>query len=192
MHMTMICLIRHGETDWNAQNRIQGRTDIPLNEKGKQQAIQCGKYLALNDWDVIISSPLKRARQTAELINENTNLPITIMDDFIERCFGDGEGLTFSERQERFPDGVIPGYESTETLILRIMSGIEKINKQYPKKKVLLVAHGAVISSILSHLSNGEIGSGKTRLLNACISNLQFMENKWMIQNYNQVDHLEK
>lgn len=72
------------------------------------------------------------------------------------------------------------------------MSGIEKINEQYPKKKVLLVAHGAVISSILSHLSNGEIGSGKTRLLNACISNLQFTENKWMIQNYNQVDHLEK
>ncbi|MGX1428958.1 broad specificity phosphatase PhoE [Cytobacillus horneckiae] len=79
MHMTMICLIRHGETDWNAQNRIQGRTDIPLNGKGKQQAIQCGKYLALNDWDVIISSPLIRARQTAELINENTNLPITII-----------------------------------------------------------------------------------------------------------------
>lgn len=68
--------------------------------------------------------------------------------------------------------------------------GLEQINHYYKGKNILLVAHGAVINAILSKFSNGEIGSGKTRLLNACISNIEFTREKWRIKNYNQVTHL--
>lgn len=70
------------------------------------------------------------------------------------------------------------------------MTGLEKINKKFPNKRILLVAHGAVINAILAEISNGEIGSGKTILMNGCISNIRFKEKTWEIQNYNQVRHL--
>ncbi|WP_307470801.1 histidine phosphatase family protein [Cytobacillus purgationiresistens] len=189
--MSIICLIRHGETDWNAAGRIQGRTDIPLNLKGVEQAKQCGKHLSANAADMIIASPLTRAKQTAEIIQKEVNLPLVFMDDFIERCFGEAEGMTFDDRRSHFPDGNIPDLESIETLTSRVMDGIKKINNNYPGEKLLLVAHGAVINAILSHLSAGEIGSGKTRLMNACFSNIHFKDEKWLVHNFNQVSHLK-
>lgn len=72
------------------------------------------------------------------------------------------------------------------------MNGIQKINKEHSGKKVLLVAHGAVINAILSKFSNGEIGSGKTKLINACFSNIEFSQKRWRIKDYNQVTHLSQ
>ncbi|WP_290369479.1 histidine phosphatase family protein [Pseudoneobacillus rhizosphaerae] len=97
---------------------------------------------------------------------------------------------SFSRVHLDFPDKNYPNQEDLLSLNKRVMAGIDKIYKIYPDKKVLLVAHGAVINSILSTLSDGEIGSGKTRLLNACISNIHFHEEKWEVKGYNQVDHL--
>ena len=74
--ITTICLVRHGQTDWNALGKLQGQTDIPLNELGKIQARQCGEFLSEEDWDVIISSPLKRARETAEIISNYIEVPV--------------------------------------------------------------------------------------------------------------------
>ncbi|WP_371931551.1 histidine phosphatase family protein [Bacillus sp. MMSF_3328] len=86
--MTEICLVRHGQTDWNAEGRIQGRTDIELNEMGVRQAAACRDHLANENWDIIISSPLQRARQTAEIINQNIQKPLVLMEEFIEKSFG--------------------------------------------------------------------------------------------------------
>ncbi|MHC0039495.1 histidine phosphatase family protein [Pseudoneobacillus sp. C159] len=188
--MTTICLIRHGETEWNALRKLQGRTDIPLNSKGIQQAQECRDYLIDSEFDVLISSPLKRARQTADIINEVLNLPILEMDEFQERFYGDAEGMTKEERIAAFPDKNYSNQESLESLNNRVNAGIDNIYQHYPDKKILLVAHGGVINSILSIFSNGEIGSGKTRLMNACISNVHFHEEKWVIKNFNQVNHL--
>lgn len=188
--MTTICLIRHGETDWNAARRIQGRTDIMLNEKGKQQAKQCGNYFSGTDADVMIVSPLKRARQTAEIINEKLQLPIVIMDEFIERCFGEAEGMTYEERKEQFPSHNIPGYESDKILIERIKIGLSTIHYQYPYKKVLLVAHGAVIGTLLNHYSKGEIHQKRDRLLNGCINTITLKKKDWLIKEYNITHHL--
>ncbi|MDS8744534.1 histidine phosphatase family protein, partial [Streptococcus pneumoniae] len=77
--MTTICLIRHGETEWNKIGRIQGTTDVPLNEKGKLQAQACGSHLMNKAWDVIVTSPLKRAKETAAIINETMRLPMVEM-----------------------------------------------------------------------------------------------------------------
>ncbi|WP_186575870.1 histidine phosphatase family protein [Aquibacillus kalidii] len=188
----MICLIRHGQTDWNYLGKLQGKTDIPLNQVGIKQASQCRDYFKGGDWDLIIASPLERAKRTAEIINQGLGIDLVLMEDFKERSFGDAEGLTLEERNEQYPDGNYPGMETRSALTDRVMGGMEKINLTYPNKKILLVAHGAVINAILSVMSDGEIGVGKTQLLNACISNVQYMEEKWKIHNYNQVGHLNQ
>lgn len=190
--MTTICLVRHGETDWNALGKIQGRTDIPLNSTGIQQAEECGEFLKATEWDVMITSPLKRAKQTAEIINQYLHLPLEIMDEFVERYFGDAEGMTLEERMSVYPDRQYPNQEDRQTLEKRVMEGLYKINQKYKNGKVLLVAHGAVIHSILTILSDDEVSIGNTPLLNACISNIHFQQDKWKIKNFNQVSHLSR
>jgi len=187
--MTKICLIRHGETDWNAMGKIQGKTDIPLNENGKRQAQQCRDYLKDSDWDIIVTSPLKRAKQTAFIINEALQLQVVEMAEFMERSFGDAEGKTREERAILYPDQQYPNQESREELVNRIMNGLEKILVQFPDQKVLLVAHGAVIHTLLTVVSEDQLTIEKY-LSNACISNIHFKEKKWVVEDYNLVDHL--
>ena len=100
------------------------------------------------------------------------------MDDFLERSFGDAEGMTLQERLSAYPDKKYPNQEDRLSLSMRVIAGINKINDKYGNSNVLLVAHGAVINSILATLSKGEIGSGKTTLINACISNIHFHKEK--------------
>lgn len=133
--MTAICLIRHGETDWNALGKLQGRTDIPLNETGKKQAKETGAFLTGSDWDVIITSPLRRAKETAEIINQYLGLEIIEMEDFIERNYGDAEGMPFEERTRLYPDKEYPNQESKEALAERLMAGVQKVSERYPDKK---------------------------------------------------------
>ncbi|MCY7915363.1 histidine phosphatase family protein, partial [Bacillus haynesii] len=161
--MTAICLIRHGETDWNALGKLQGRTDIPLNETGKKQAKETGAFLKGSDWDVIITSPLRRAKETAEIINQYLGLEIIEMEDFIERNYGDAEGMPFEERTRLYPDKEYPNQESKEALAERLMAGVQKVSERYPDKKVLIVAHGAAIHALLSKISNGDISLEKTK-----------------------------
>lgn len=192
MKITTICLVRHGETDWNALGKLQGRTDIQLNETGIIQAEECSEFLKSSQWDVIITSPLKRAKQTAEIINKNLIVPLIEMKDFLERDYGDAEGMVLEERISAFPDKSYPNQEDRLTLNNRIMTGIQEINQRYEENKILLIAHGAVINAILAVLSNGKIGSGKTKLINACISNIYFHQDRWRIKDFNQISHLSK
>nr|WP_255723507.1 histidine phosphatase family protein [Sporosarcina sp. ACRSL] len=185
-------MIRHGETDWNALGKLQGRTDIPLNETGMLQAEECREFLNTSHWNVVITSPLKRAKQTAEIINGNRTVPVVEMEEFLERGYGDAEGMTFEERISKFPDKQYPNQEDRASLNQRVMEGIEKINQMYGDHQILLVAHGAVINAILAVLSNGEIGSGKTKLLNACMSNIYFHQGTWRVKDFNQTSHLSK
>lgn len=183
-----ICLVRHGETDWNLQNILQGTSDIPLNETGRIQAKKSGSILINDHWDVIISSPLKRARETAEIINHILSLEIVEMDEFRERNYGKAEGKPLKEYSKMLPN--IPGLESHESVTERVSRGLEIIQKRYPAKNVIIVAHGAVINSILAKVSNGKIGTRKTRLENACISNIHFKNDSWSVIDYNQNSHL--
>lgn len=184
--MTVVCLVRHGETDWNVEGRLQGREDIELNENGKLQARNCGIYLKEENWDIIITSPLKRAKQTAKIINTHV-LPI---QNFIERDYGEASGLTVDEREKLFPKRDYKNQEPRELLTKRVISGLDTIQRKHPNNKVILVAHGAVINAILAHLSNGKIGSGKTKLMTACISRIQYNQKQWRINEFNQVAHL--
>lgn len=189
--MTYICLIRHGETEWNSLGKIQGRTDIPLNDNGIRQAEQCRDYLKSLDWDLIITSPLLRAKETAAIINQAVNLPMIVMEEFMERSFGDAEGKTKEERQLLYPNMEYPNEESKDVLEERLRVGLAYILQTYPQKRILLVAHGAVIHTILRILSNEEITLENTYLTNACLSNIHYRDQKWAIKDYNIVTHLQ-
>lgn len=190
MKITTIYFVRHGETDWNATGRLQGRTDIPLNETGMKQAEQCGEFLKSLHWDVMLTSPLRRAKQTAEIINRVLNLPLYEIDEFIERDFGDAEGMTMKEVIAAFPDRKYPNKEDRISLNARIMEGLRKINEQYGERNVLLITHGAVINTLFDELSNGKFGREKLKLRNASISNIRYDEGQWNINEFNQCSHL--
>ncbi|MBA8918141.1 histidine phosphatase family protein [Bacillus aerius] len=188
--MTAICLVRHGETDWNAAKRIQGRTDIPLNDTGKWQAEQTGLYLKDAHWDVVISSPLSRAKETAHLILQHVHAPLVIMDDFIERDYGDAEGMSFEERQKLFPNKQYPNMEPLSALQDRMLEGIEKVRATYPDQRVLIVAHGAAIHALLTSLADEQMGIQDTRLVNACLNYVEWTDGEWKVNDYNVVSHL--
>ncbi|UOG08642.1 histidine phosphatase family protein [Bacillus altitudinis] len=188
--MTAICLVRHGETDWNAAKRIQGRTDIPLNDTGKWQAEQTGLYLKNAHWDVVISSPLSRAKETAHLILQHVHAPLVIMDDFIERDYGDAEGMSFEERQKLFPNKQYPNMEPLSALQDRMLEGIEKVRATYPDQRVLIVAHGAAIHALLTSLADEHMGIKDTRLENACLNYVEWTDGEWKVNDYNVVSHL--
>lgn len=188
--MTAICLVRHGETDWNAAKRIQGRTDIPLNDTGKWQAEQTGLYLKDAHWDVVISSPLSRAKETAHLILQHVHAPLVIMDDFIERDYGDAEGMSFEERQKLFPNKQYPNMEPLSALQDRMLEGIEKVRATYPDQRVLIVAHGAAIHALLTALADEHLSIKDTRLENACLNYVEWTDGEWKVNDYNVVSHL--
>ena len=190
--ITTICIVRHGETDWNAQERLQGRTDIPLNENGKAQAMKCGEFLAQTSWEAVITSPLKRAKETAEIIATYIGEPVMINEAFIEKCFGEAEGMTAEEREKAYPGKQYPYQESEEDLEARLLSGLQDIQRKYRDKKVILVSHGAVIHKILKMMSNQAIVSPQMKLKNACLSTIRFQGEleTWIIDDYNQAQHL--
>lgn len=145
----MIFFVRHGETDWNVLGQIQGTSDIELNENGVAQAEKVAKELADTNIDLIICSPLKRARKTAEIINKYKNCEIICDDRFTERCFGEFEGKTKYE----FPVGDVWNYEKNckyervermKDFFERIYKALDDVKLKYGNKNVLIVSHGGV------------------------------------------------
>lgn len=157
-----------------------------------KQAEQCGHFLKSIHFDVVLTSPLQRAKQTAEIINRFLNLPFYEIHEFIERDFGDAEGMTMEEVISAFPDRKYPNKEDRFSLNNRIMEGLRKINEQYRDSQVLLVSHGAVINSLFDSLSNGEYGRDKLKLRNASISNIRYDKGRWNIIEFNQCSHLSQ
>lgn len=183
---TLICLIRHGETDWNASGRLQGREDIELNKAGRKQALMVAGYLLKSDWDLIITSPLKRASESARIIASQLSLPEpVIIDQLHERDYGEASGMLPDERRLRYPDGKFPGQEDFEDLRKRAMNTISEIVSKYPGKRIIVVSHGAWINSVLYSVSSAEYGSFKTRLKNACLNLLNFSAETWNVIFYN-------
>jgi uncharacterized phosphatase len=183
---TTICIIRHGETDWNSLGKLQGIEDIELNDLGREQAINTARYFETSSWDIIVSSPLKRAYETAQIIASCISISrIQVVDEIAERSYGSASGLLPEERRRLFPDGLIPDQEDFEHLRQRAMIGLTKIATDFRGKKIIVVSHGGLTNSILYTLSGGEFGSFKTRLKNGCINKISLHNNKWTVEFYN-------
>ena len=154
--MTRISIVRHGQTAWNLSTRIQGSTDIPLNTMGRAQAAEAGVRLREQNWDVSLSSPLSRALETARIIAGELELPSpTIVPELTERHHGEIEGLTFVERQLRFPDGVsVPGLESRQDVLDRVLPALGRVAAAWQDRSVLVVSHGGVIGTLIRHTTD--------------------------------------
>ena len=136
--MTRLLLVRHGETDWNADGRLQGQTDRPLSDFGRQQARRLADELATEDFEAIYSSDLARARETAEIVGARLELPVSFDPDLREKDWGTWERLTAVER-----DRVEFAGESTEAHQERILRALERISERHPGDgNVLVVTHG--------------------------------------------------
>lgn len=148
--MTELFLVRHGETEWNRQRRIQGRTDIPLNATGRAQALNTASLLAAQHWDAIVTSPLMRAHETAEIIANTLKLKLEVMDALTERDYGEAEGLTGAQLDARLPSpDPAPDRESREHVTHRVQAALITLSEQRPGQRILAVTHGGVIRSLL-------------------------------------------
>ena len=193
---TTIYLIRHGVTDWNELGRYQGSTDIPLNKKGVEEAIQVGKELAHIPFSTLYSSPLIRAHATAREIAKYHDLPIQLVDDLKERSYGDYEGMTFDEierqpyfqkhlRKNWYLEGA-PNGESFEESTNRIGKALESILLKHVNETIGIVAHGGVIKSVGHHI--GHIAKehvAKVVIPNATPVQIEYLHNE---NRYNVID----
>ena len=172
-----IYLIRHGQTDWNLQGRFQGREDIALNENGILQAKDCGEAILGESFKAIITSPLSRAKRTAEIIADRISVSVEHIiteEGITERDFSKVSGMTPKEREAFYTSGEKDDKEPWENVCKRMMSCVKKYAEQFYDDNIIMVSHGASINSVLSTLSNGETGTGKILLKNACISIINY------------------
>ncbi len=164
-------IIRHGETDWNKDHRFQGRTDSPLNDAGIEQAKQAAEKLKGKRIDLVITSPLSRAKQTAEIIAKECGAKLVIENDIRERDFGEWEGLKHDEIKEKYsvesynrrldPSFEIPGGESWEKIITRVWNAFQKHHADYRHKNVVIVGHGGVARSLQHKIKNIPVMSSR-------------------------------
>jgi broad specificity phosphatase PhoE len=175
-------LLRHGQTDWNIDLRLQGTTDIAMNQVGIEQVQTAAKHLD-NSWDLILSSPLSRARQSAEIVAEQIGIENIVIEPLLlERAFGIGEGLTYAEWGEKFAKlDDIPGAESRSEVERRARELLGHIEQNYAGAKVLAVSHGALIRFVLSEVTAGAIPPAGERLQNASLHILHHLEN-WQLE----------
>jgi broad specificity phosphatase PhoE/ribonuclease HI len=157
---TSTLLLRHGQTSLSAERRFAGRGDIPLTETGRRQAAAAAARLAARGGiDVIVSSPLRRARRSAETVAEATGAPLLIDDDLVEADFGKWEGLSFAEATAQAPDDMTawlasadaapPGGESFAAAARRVLGALDRLLAAHPGRTLLIVSHVTPIKTLL-------------------------------------------
>ena len=191
--MTSIGLIRHGVTEWNELGKAQGTSDIPLNELGRMQAFNVGdRLLEEGKWDMIISSDLSRAIETAQIIGSKINLLVSHYDKRIREIdCGEIDGTTEEIRQEKWGSNwreIDLGMESFEEVGKRGIEFIEEIVHTYKGMRILIVSHGALIGLPLQQLLPAMFPS--TYIDNTSLTILNNTNGKWDCTLYNCTKHL--
>lgn len=183
-----IWLIRHGETEWNANGLLQGWTDIPLNNVGRLQAQQLATSLEGIPFQHIYTSDLSRAAQTARCIARKTGAPITITEKLREQFFGQAEGLTREESDLRFPNRA-PDQETPEHLERRVSAFIQEVVKRHHSGRIILATHGRVIRAVLEWLGVG-VGVGRSPIHNTSITRIRVVDGHYRVLAINATGHL--
>lgn len=202
--VTRICLVRHGETAWNAERRLQGHTDIPLNDTGLAQASATANRLAAERFDAAYSSDLARARQTASAIAQRCGLTPAFDPALRERHYGSFQALTYDEARTRFPadyhrfetrdpDFRFPeGGESLHEFAERIRTTLETIAHRHAHGTVLIVTHGGVLD-IVHRLATGKpLGAPRDFTIpNAALNWIGWDGAEWSLLAWAQQAHLQ-
>jgi probable phosphoglycerate mutase len=203
MNATRIVAVRHGETAWNVDTRIQGHLDIPLNDTGLWQARQLARALANEPVAAIYTSDLQRARATAQAVADATSAPLTPERDLRERSFGALEGRTFAEVEidlpelalrwrKRDPHFAPEGGESLTLLRERIAHTVHRLAARHPGEQVVLVAHGGVLDMLYRLATGQEIQAPRTwQLANAAINRLLWTPQGLSLVGWADTQHLD-
>lgn len=201
---TRLCLVRHGETAWNAERRLQGHLDIPLNATGEVQARATARSLAGHRFHAAYSSDLQRARQTAGAVAAALGLEIRHDPALRERHYGVFQGLTYDEAQARFPsdyarfhsrdpDFAFAGQgESLNGFAARIVAALTAIAVRHPGEQVLVVTHGGVLD-IAHRLATGKpLGAARDFTIpNAALNWLAHDADGWTLEAWAEQSHLD-
>ena len=201
--MTRLTLIRHGETLWNRERRMQGQTDTVLSDIGRAQAAALGERFAGTALTALYSSDLVRAWDTAHAIAQRTGHDIIAEPKLRERRFGIFEGLTYTEMSERHPaewqrfqsrdaDYVIPGGECARDFHVRCLACLTEIAERHEGGEVAVVTHGLVLDALYraAHGMTLEIPR-PVPLLNASLNEFGYAERVWRMRFWGDVAHLE-
>ncbi len=204
MQATRIIAVRHGETAWNVDTRLQGHLDIALNAKGLWQAAQVARALEGEAIDVIYASDLQRAWQTAGSIAQATRAPLVASQGLRERGFGSFEGKTYAELQarwpeaaqqwrQRVPDWTPPGGESLLALRARISTTLAALAHKHVGGQMVLVAHGGVMDVLYRLATGQELQAPRTwHLGNAAINRLLWTPDGLTLVGWGDTRHLEE
>lgn len=199
---TRIVAIRHGETTWNVDTRIQGHLDIPLNATGRQQASRMAQALRDDPIAAVYASDLTRAWQTAEFLGRAHGLEVTAEKGLRERGFGDFEGKTFAEIEallpeqslrwrKREPEFAPPGGESLLALHRRVVEAAERLAARHPGELIALVGHGGVMDVLYRAATRLDIQAPRTWALgNAAINRLLWTPEGFTLVGWADTQHL--
>lgn len=202
-NFTRLLVIRHGETAWNLETRIQGQIDIPLNDHGRWQADRLARALRLEGVDVLYASDLSRATETAEAVSRHLDLPLTLDMGLRERHFGRLEGLTHDEIAQHWPDdarrwrGRDPAYgpEGGETLTQfyqRCVGTLERLAARHPGQTVAVVAHGGVLDCFYRAANRIDLTEPRAwKITNASINRLLYTPQGFSLLAWADCRHLE-
>ena len=181
----MIYIVRHGETQWNAEGRIQGRRDIELNEDGRRQAEAAAEALRGKTFQALITSPLSRAKQTGAILAQHANIGEVREDArIVERDFGELDGARFTEDvRHRLYQEKVQGAESLEEVAERMYAAFREYVREY-EGDILVVSHGAAITALLKRV-DAHLQRMHVHLNNASFSLLEWKDDEFSVINYN-------
>ncbi len=200
--LTRVVAVRHGETAWNVQTRIQGQLDIGLNAIGRQQAERLGRALADENLDAIYASDLQRAADTARAVSERAGVPVRTDAALRERGFGSFEGLTWAEVEQQHPDESRrwrerdasfgpPGGETLAVFYERAVSALAAIAARHRGQHIAIVTHGGVLDALYRAASRVALDAPRTwQLGNASINRVLHGEQGFTLVGWNDSLHL--
>ena len=201
--VTRVLAIRHGETDWNVATRIQGLTDIPLNERGRQQAARLAQALADETLHAVYTSDLQRARDTAAALAQACGAPLLEDTELRERHFGDFEGATFEEIAQRWPEDAQrwrrrepdfgpTGGESLQTFFDRSVAAAQRLAAAHAGQTIALVAHGGVLDCLYRVATRLELQAPRTwQVGNATVNRLLWTPEGFTLVGWHDDVHLQ-
>lgn len=202
MQTTRICLVRHGETAWNAERRIQGQLDVPLSAVGHAQARAAANGLAREDFAAIYSSDLSRARQTAEAAGHLLRRPLHLRPELRERHYGIFQSLTYEEarlafpgefarHEKRDPDFACAGGESLRQFAARVVSFVQALAQRHRGEQVLAFTHGGVLDILHRHASGKSLSAPRDfEIPNAALNWFELADGRWSILAWADREHL--